>query len=61
MEGPALEWYRWVKANNLFANWLDFLDKVKKRFVPSQFEDLIPRETLQAGANVLFYEIFGTT
>lgn len=29
-----------MKSNNhLFANWTDFLDKVKKRFGPSQFED----------------------
>lgn len=43
LEDDALEWYRWMKANNLFANWTDFLEKIKKRFGPSQFEDFQSR------------------
>lgn len=39
MEDDSLEWYRWMKANELFTGWIDFLDKMKRRFGPSQFED----------------------
>ena len=39
MEGRTAAWYKWMKANNLFTTWKDFLVKLKNRFRPSLFED----------------------
>lgn len=32
LEGVALEWYRWMKSNNLFLTWPNLLDKIKRQF-----------------------------
>lgn len=39
MEGEASSWFRWLKTSNLLTTWADFLQKVKRRFGASQFED----------------------
>nr|DAD17948.1 TPA_asm: hypothetical protein HUJ06_019411 [Nelumbo nucifera] len=39
MEGIASEWFQWMSNNNLLTGWADFLQQVKLRFGPSQFED----------------------
>ncbi|XP_077217922.1 uncharacterized protein LOC143852425 [Tasmannia lanceolata] len=39
LEGPALLWYQWAKANNLIHSWKGFLDALRHRFGPSIYED----------------------
>ena len=39
MEGPAVGWYQWMKANNLLSSWKAFLLSLKHRFGASLYED----------------------
>lgn len=39
MEGKASEWYQWLKTNKKLSTWQNFLQQVKERFGPSEFED----------------------
>ncbi|XP_031120513.1 uncharacterized protein LOC116023654 [Ipomoea triloba] len=39
MEGKASEWYQWMKRNNLFTTWTEFLRQVELRFGASGLED----------------------
>lgn len=39
LEGKASDWYQLMKGNHMLSTWPDFLDTVRLRFGPSQFED----------------------
>lgn len=39
LEGKASDWYQLMKGNHMLSTWPDFLDAVRLRFGPSQFED----------------------
>nr|GMC73925.1 Retrotransposon gag protein [Ipomoea batatas] len=39
VHGEALEWFHWMKSNELLRSWDDFLEQVKFRFDPIYFED----------------------
>ncbi|XP_077233660.1 uncharacterized protein LOC143875969 [Tasmannia lanceolata] len=39
LDGPALSWFQWAKANNLLHSWKGFLDSIQLRFGPSLYED----------------------
>lgn len=39
MEGRALAWFQWMNTTNQFPSWPAFLEALRTRFAPSQFED----------------------
>lgn len=39
MEGRAASWFQWMKANNLFTTWMEFIDSLKSRFGSSPYND----------------------
>lgn len=39
LAGPDLNWYQWVYNNNQLNPWINFLNALRIRFAPSQFED----------------------
>lgn len=39
MEGRALAWFQWMNTTHQFPSWPAFLEALRTRFAPSQFED----------------------
>ncbi|VFQ64783.1 unnamed protein product [Cuscuta campestris] len=39
LDGPAADWFRWRKNNNLLDGWADFVTKFKLRFDPLHYVD----------------------
>lgn len=39
MEGRALAWFQWMNTTEQFPSWSAFLNALRTRFAPSQFED----------------------
>ncbi|XP_040870975.1 uncharacterized protein [Glycine max] len=39
MEGRALAWYQWMKANNHFTSWSSFIQALRARFAPTPYDD----------------------
>ena len=44
MEGRAVAWYQWMKANKLITTWKDFLISLKHQFGASMYDN--PQGTL---------------
>ena len=39
-EEDALQWLQWMEANNQITTWTTFLDLLRARFGPSEYEDV---------------------
>lgn len=57
MEGPASEWFRWMRGNGLLLSWDDFISHIHVRFDPDHFEDYIGTlSKVQQTSTVLAYQ-----
>ena len=53
MEGRALAWFQWMNSNGQFTSWSSFIQALRTRFAPSQYDDptgalfkLVQKETV---------------